>query len=292
MQSRFWPTLLIAVANACSVPLAMAENPPKDGNFPEASFVQTMQTDRGVAFSILGPVPTAPAPTLFIFALDAERTLSDTLYRRCGNQLAKEGFLSVSVDLPCHGRERRGNEPDGLDGWRHRVDAGSNPMAELNDRLRSVLDHLIARKLTDPENVFACGTSRGGFAALHFAAADARVKGVAAYSPVTELSALREFEGQAESETRLALALSNHLDSLVSRSIWIMIGDRDQRVSTDAAIRFARKLSARAAEKSLPSKVELHVCPSDGHHAPKSAEELSARWIRDLYLGPGRQPGS
>lgn len=251
-----------------------------------------MQTDRDVAFSILGPVPTSPAPTLFVLALDAERTLGDSLYRRCGNQLGKQGFLCVSVDLPCHGKERHGNEPEGLAGWRHRVDAGSNPMAELNERLRSVLDHLIATKLTDPENIFACGTSRGGFAALHFAAADARVKGVATYSPVTELSALREFQGQAESETRLALALSSHLDALASRSIWIMIGDRDQRVSTDAAIRFARQLSAQAAEKGLPSKIQLHVCPSDGHHTPKSAEELSAGWIRDLNLPPGTQPGS
>lgn len=265
-------TLLLAGASLGDVPL------PADAP-PAALAVHAMQTDGGVKFSILGSRPIAPAPTLFILALDAQRTLNEPLYRRCGNILTKHGFLCVSVDLPCHGEQRRADEPEGLDGWRKRIDTGDNPLADLSSRLTRVLDFLVAQQLSDPEKVFACGTSRGGFAALHFAAADKRVKAVAAYSPVTELSAVREFDGMAKTAVTAELDLTNHTKSLARIPVWIMIGDRDERVGTDHAIRFARRLSTTAAAENLPTSVELHVCPSNGHHTPSGAEEQSADWL-------------
>lgn len=250
-----------------------------NANGHAAEAVLPLKTSNGVEFSILGPKPEKPAPTLFIFALDAKTTLNSPLYRQAGNVLAKQGYLCVSVDLPCHGDQKRAGEPGELAGWRHRVDAGDDPMAELTRRTKSVLAFLIAEGYTDADRVAACGTSRGGFSALHIAAADPRVKCVAAYSPVTDLKALREFKGAEDAPLVRQLALVKHADRLAGRAVWISIGDRDERVDTDAAIRFARALSAASAAKKLPSGVELHVGPAEGHHTPDGAAEQSAAWI-------------
>jgi dienelactone hydrolase len=244
-----------------------------------ADEVQSLTTGDGVALEILGLKPAAPAPTLFILALDAKSTLTSPLYRQAGNVLRKQGYLCVSVDLPCHGAAKRAGEPSELAGWRRRIDAGDDPMAELTRRLKSALDFLIAEGYTDAQRVAACGTSRGGFSALHFAAADPRVRCVAAYIPVTDLKALREFRGAENAPLVQQLALDKHADRLAGRAVWIAIGDRDERVDTDAAIRFARALSAAAAAKKLPSQVELHVCPAVGHRTPDGAAEQSAAWI-------------
>lgn len=255
----------------------------------EPMTVQTLETPDGVRFSLLGAKPGTPSPTLLVLALDAESTLSNPKYLRCGNVLAEQGYLCVSVDLPSHGAQQRGDEPGGIDGWRKRIDSGENPMTDLSSRLSRVLDHLVARGFTDPDQIVACGTSRGGYAALYFASGDPRVKAVAAYSPVTNLSALREFQGARETEAFRQSALNSRIESLSKIPVWIMIGDRDQRVGTDAAIAFARALSSAAAGSGLPGKVELHVTPSDGHHTPPGAEELSAAWM--LKQIPGTEKG-
>src|SRR5690349_8576947 len=84
---------------------------------------QVLKTGDGVAFSLLGEKPAVPAPTLFIFALDADRTLSSAMYRQAGDILAGRGYLCVSLDLPCHGAQRRNGEAAELKGWRQRIDA-------------------------------------------------------------------------------------------------------------------------------------------------------------------------
>jgi dienelactone hydrolase len=248
-------------------------------NVCRAAEVNALRTPDGVDFAILGDKPAAPAPTLFIFALDARGTLASDVYRRAGNRLAPKGFLCVSVDLPCHGAQHRPDEPKELAGWRHRVDAGEDPMADLARRVKSVLDYLIAERYSDPERIAACGTSRGGFSALHVAAADPRIKCVAAYSPVSDLKALREFKGAEQSPLVKQLAVANHADRLAGRAVWIAIGDQDQRVDTDASIALARALSTAAARKKLPRHVELHVTPADGHNTPADAPQQSAAWI-------------
>ena len=68
----------------------------------------------------------------------------------------------------------------------------ANEVAEIVAKARAVLDLLVHQGIADPERVAACGTSRGGFLAYHFAASESRVKAVAGISPVTRLNALRE----------------------------------------------------------------------------------------------------
>ena len=242
--------------------------------------VETHQTATGETFGSWGPLPTKPTPTLFVLASTMSETLGDAYFRQCGNALSAEGYLLVSIDLPCHGREHRDGEPAGLAGWRYRCEQGDDFVADSNKRFARVLDHLISAGHTDAAKVAACGTSRGGYLALHFAAHDARVKCVAAFAPVTELAALREFHGAAKNALALSLALNRQAEKLAGRAVWIIIGDQDERVGTDHAIDLARLTTKAALAKKLPSRVDLHVVAEPrGHTTPAGAPEQSAAWI-------------
>ena len=92
--------------------LLCAEDPPR--------VVHTLETPTGVHFGIWGEKPHAPAPTLVILASTIEGTLGDPYFRRAGNILAEQGYLCVSIDLPCHGTQQLGGEPPQLEGWRRR----------------------------------------------------------------------------------------------------------------------------------------------------------------------------
>ncbi len=154
-----------------------------------------------------------------------------------------------------------------------------NFISDLNDDISEVLDYLIEHNYTDPVKISACGTSRGGFIALHYAASDPRVKSVAAFAPVTDLSALREFNGVEQKPSVKALALKNQAKNLADRLVWLTIGDRDKRVGTDSAITFAQTVWKASKSNKQPG-LQLHIQPEPkGHTTPAGAPEQAARWI-------------
>lgn len=255
----------------------------------DAPQAQVLQTKSGLRYGIWPDKPGKPAPTLFIFASSIEDTLNSEYFRQCGNQLAKQGYLCVTVELPCHGQEVREKEPGGLDGWRHRIEQGENVVAEATSRFSKVLDELIETKLTDPEKVVACGTSRGGFMAVQFAAADPRVKAVAAFAPVTDLMALREFTTLKDRKLVDQLSLRQQADKLAGRAVWLIIGDRDDRVSTDESIAFCRAVTVSSLQKQKPALVDLYVVSEpQGHTTPKGAAQMAAPWIA-MQLGTAKE---
>jgi len=191
------------------------------------------------------------------------------------------GFLLISIDLPCHGTEHRSKEPQALAGWAYRCEQGKNFVKTANARLSKVLDYLISSGHCDVHRIAACGTSRGGYLALQFAAHEPRVNAVAAFAPVTELTALREFQEIKNNAFVLSLGLQQQAQKLAGRPVWIIIGDRDLRVGTDHAISFARSVTKASLEKKPDSKVELHVIAEPrGHTVPKGAAEQSAVWMQ------------
>lgn len=255
------------------LPGANAEDPP-------SRQVQTLQTPTGVAYGIWGEKPSAPAPTLIILAGTIEGTLGEAYYRRAGNILAEQGFLCVSIDLPCHGAEHRPTEPAQLSGWRYRAEHGEDFVVEFCQRLSGVLDELIAQGYSDPERIAICGTSRGGYLSLQFAAHEPRIRCVAAYAPVTDLAALREFQGAEANEMVQSLDVRKQADKLAGRPVWIIIGDQDERVSTDSAIDLARRITRASLAQKLTSQVDLHVLAEPrGHTTPNGAVEGSAAWL-------------
>lgn len=261
-----------------------ADKEGKDGQ-PDVAppAMQVLRTPDGVRFGLFGKKGSAPAPTLFVFALGLEDLQKQPGYSEVGRRLARNGFLYVALDPPCHGEDIKPKEPSQLSGWRYRLENGASLIPDFTSRATAVLDYLIKKGYSDPSRVAACGTSRGGFLAYHFAAADARVKAAAGFSPVTDLMALSEFAGMKNSEAAKALTLEKHAAKLAGRPMWLSIGNDDQRVSTEAAIAFTRKLVAAGAavRKDLrqPLPVELIVGQASGHSAIEHAHELAAAWL-------------
>jgi len=275
------PSRHAAFSVLCSVLLSLIAIPLRVNAAPNAGEVALKTTPDGVEYGIWGEPASTPAPTLFILAGTIDGTLGDAYFRQAGTALGDRGYLCVSVDLPCHGEQHEKDEPSGLAGWRHRCEQGVDFVAETNKRLSQVLDHLVAGGHTDAAKIAACGTSRGGFLALHFAAHDPRVKCVAAYAPVTELAALREFRGAEGNALVRSLALHQQAENLAGRAVWIIIGDRDERVGTDHAVALARRITKAALAQGHNSRVDLHVVAEPrGHTTPAGAAAHSAEWIR------------
>lgn len=244
--------------------------------------VVTAKTADGIEYGLWGTKVTYPAPTLFIFASDIKATLDNPYFRQCGDALAALGYLCVSLDLPGHGTDQREGEPGSLGTWRTRSDGGEDFIAPFTARVRGVLDHLIATGATDPARVAACGTSRGGFMALHLAASDPRIKAVAAFAPVTNLMALREFNGASNTEHVAGLSLLANAEKFAGRSLWMVISDRDDRVSTDDSIAFARRATVVSLEKTQAADVTFLVLPEPkGHTTPEGSPEMAAAWIAE-----------
>lgn len=244
--------------------------------------VVTAKTADGIEYGLWGTNVTYPAPTLFIFASDIHGTLGDPYYRQCGDALAAQGYLCVSLDLPGHGADQREGEPGALETWRTRSDGGEDFIAPFTARVRAVVAHLIDSGASDPARIAACGTSRGGFMALNAAAAEPHIKAVAAFAPVTNLMALREFHGATNTAHVAGLSLLAGAEKFVGRSVWVIIGDRDDRVSTDEAITFARRATVISLEKTQAADVTLLVVPEPkGHTTPQGAPELAAAWIAE-----------
>lgn len=239
-----------------------------------ADDVQQLTTPDGVAFAILGEKPETPGPTLLVFGGGRRETLLGEDVNRIGRLLASEGFLSVSVDIPCHGDDVRPGEEAGLSAWRDRIVKGDDLMGPFTANVTKVIDHLIADGYADPRRIVISGTSRGGFCALHAAAADERIRYVLAFAPVTHLPVLREFEGARENADVLKLSTIHLADRLATKAIWMVIGNDDVRVGSAECIDCALAIIEKAKGKAVPIPVELHVTATIDHrlHARRMPE--------------------
>ncbi|MEZ6128876.1 MAG: prolyl oligopeptidase family serine peptidase [Planctomycetaceae bacterium] len=241
--------------------------------------IERLSTPDGVAYGLWNTRALKPAPTLIILAGTIDSTLEKPYFRQCGNELAEHGYLCVSIDIPCHGVHSVPTR-SGLAGWAQHAIHEEDFVADNNVRLSAVLNHLIETGRTDPNQIAVCGTSRGGFLALHFAAHDERVRCVAAFAPVTDLAGLSEFRGHTEHPFVKQLSAIHQADKLAGRPVWIVIGDQDERVGTHHAIDLAAGITAASRKQQRPSQVELQVMPEPrGHTTPVGSSQKAAAWI-------------
>jgi pimeloyl-ACP methyl ester carboxylesterase len=244
--------------------------------------VQTATTREGVRFGWTGEKPAKPAPTVFFLGGSLEDELNAAACQEAIDALGPNVF-KVSVDLPGHGADVRPGEPASMRSWRARLEHGEDVVGDFTKRATAVLNHLVEARLTDPAKVAVFGISRGGFMALHFAAADPRVRSVVGLAPVTDLLVLREFFEMPKDQPARAIAATRLADRLYDRAIWIGIGSTDYRVSTDHAIQFIERVIEAAAARGVRPSIEIHVQPSDGHTVPADEYGAAARWLVALW---------
>lgn len=245
--------------------------------------LRVVQTKAGTHYGIHAEKPAKPAPTLFIIGGSIHSIMADkSRYSTVsGDALSKHGWIYVVLDPACEGFALKPGDPSSLGGWAVHCKRGPDFVKPYVERCRDVLDHLIAEGFTDPQRVAVQGISRGGFCALHFAAAEPRIKAVVGIAPVTNPLALQEFEGVTPAQVA-HISLDQHLDKLAGRAVWISIGNTDERVSTDDCIGFTRRLVA-ATRKLRPEltlvPVHLTVSTSLGHRAPDDAYPAAAAYL-------------
>jgi dienelactone hydrolase len=271
LRLRAW---IIAVLLPCAASLHAEEAP------------SLLELTAGVVkFSAIGPLPKSPAPTVLIFAMDRQTSLQTRSFNRSGVILRDmHGFFCVSIDVPAHGEDARPGEKTGLPGWRARLERNENFVSKFVERATSVLSHLIAQGYTDRNRVAIVGTSRGGFLALHFAAANAEVDAIVALAPPVDLSRVREFAELKDHPLTRSLALLTLAQKPgLQKPIWITIGNNDDRVDTDECIRFARAVAEAAPAGTAMRPIELHVVPGDGHRQPPGTHENAAAWIARTF---------
>ncbi len=248
-------------------------------SMPAFAEVTILTTPAGLRFGLEGSKPAKPAPTLLVLGSTIEATLGNDVYNKIGHLAAEQGWISVGLDLPCHGQEHIEGEPEGLSGWAARLKQGQNVMADHNARARSLLDYLIQEGYTNSERIAVAGTSRGGFSAMHYAASDPRVRCTVAFAPVAELTILNEFANLSEHELTRSLDLLGQAAALADRPLWICIGNNDDRVGTDSVIAFSRGVTAAAVKLQKPPDTELHVMTSRGHTIHPTAHDEAAAWL-------------
>ncbi len=239
----------------------------------------TSRTEDGTEFHAFPFQKEGPAPTLLLLATSGSETLATEPYRRVGALLHASGWNVLSVDLPCHGADRRDGEALGLEGWAARVRAGEDIGVTFAERATDVITHAIHNRLADPDHVAAAGTSRGGYMAFRAAAHCPAIRAVGGFAPVTDLEALTEF-GSMSADPRIeALGLEHFCDSLADRAVWLTIGNQDDRVGTDRAVRFALALTDACRRRGVPPRVEVHVLAEPGHASKPEWHTGAAVWF-------------
>ena len=247
----------------------------------------TQRLPDGQRCLVIGRHEGPPQPVLFIFQGSIDTALAEPLYTEVGRILAPDGVLSVVLDAPAHGEDAVPGEPPELSAWAHRIAEGKPFLAPFLRRASAALDHFIAVGWADPTRIAACGTSRGGFLAFHFATHDPRIRCVGGIAPVTDLTALREFSSMSPPPATTALALAALAPRLAGRPVWLCIGNDDTRVGTDRAVAFAQALVV--ANRALPSPpspipVDLLVQSTPGHRSFAADHQRLSDWLRP-HLG-------
>ena len=164
---------------------------------PEFTFPPLLTHTAGnVRYGHLGGGSDAPSPTLFVFAGSLEDSPDSSDLQPL--LLAVEGArIPMCFPRPARPRSRRpARGAEGTEGLESSCSAGRTIPWPTSPTGRARFWMRLSKKgWPTPGGSWRRGTSRGGFAALHLAAADSRVGSAAALAPVTDLAALREFQG-------------------------------------------------------------------------------------------------
>ena len=218
---------------------------------------------------------------LFCLSGPRKKAIDEPPHSGTVDRFVRAGYRAVSIDLPCHGDRAGTQKPTGLAGMCAAVMAGEDPFVMFVEDGMACIDECMRRGYARAGRIYIYGTSRGGYCGLRLAAADHRVAAVVGMAPVTDWRRLHEFAPAGDDPRVAALALQHWAHTLAGRSVYLVIGNRDNRVGTECCTRFAFSLfetEARLGRQT--SAVHLYiVSQSVGHR-------VSDGWFRrgDQFL--------
>lgn len=247
--------------------------------------VEIFRMKDGVRYGLIGIRKRYHSPLLLVFANDIEQTLGEAPYIQSGRILMDHGFICAALDLPGHGEDQQPGDDNTIKGWRTRMGNGDPVIPAFVARVSALMDHLVAEGRANPERIAAVGISRGGFMALHAAAADPRIRAVAAIGPISDLCIPFEFHGMERNPMVQSFSLIRQAPRLVDRSVWACIGNNDERNGTPGAVAAIMQIVEEAKARKKQADVEMHVTSAPGHNEDVAATHpLAADWIRRRIL--------
>lgn len=247
--------------------------------------IKSLHPPNGLTLPYLGLGPEAgPLPAFVYLSLSGEESLSLEPYNRPALALASNDLRVFSLTLPGHGDGF--NKFHAMQYWADEMQLGHDLLGAFFDQAAQAINWLIENEIVESEKLAIGGLSRGGFIATHLAARIPKIHTLLGFAPLTELTALQEFASNPQlAEQAKTLDLIHLCDALTHvRNIRFYIGNRDERVSTDACYRFVRHLAEKGHEKrARHQKVELFISQSVGHKGhgtlPNLFEE-GALWVK------------
>lgn len=251
--------------------------------------IQQAKTPEGYRYGWVGAMPKKPMPTVLFLGGEVENNLSGEHLAKAIDLMCKK-VLCLTIDGPGEGADAAG--PPVLVHWAQQVGEGKDFVGMFVKRAGTVLSRLIKAGTVDPDRIGVFGTSRGAFVGLHLAAADSRIKAIAAFAPVTDPSVLTEFRQIDKAKKFAAASRAKFADKLYKTPIWLVIGTADDRVGTEEAIEFSQMMIRTAAQKKVSSVFELHVRHADGHRTPPGAYEQGAEWMMERLSKTQKIPSS
>ena len=191
---------------------------------------------------------------------------------------AAAGHAVVSFDLPQHG-EQVNTFGQGIEGFCAAVCAGADPFAQFIEQGQAVIDACLAQGVGQG-GIVACGVSRAAYCVLRLAAADPRIRAVAGLAPVTDWRRLREFAAVRDQPQVDALALDHWAEHFAGRPLYLAIGHHDERVGSDACVRFvSRLLEAKQAAGDPPPALQFYLVDSPGHSLANVGRRAGAEFL-------------
>lgn len=235
----------------------------------------------GSAIYYQGPGFEAGAlPAVLFFALSGQMSLFQDPFNQPVLRWIQQGIRVFSWDLPFHGPTQDPHEA--MQQWASEFLYNPSFISNFLDLCQLHIQYLIDRGLVDPQQLAVAGLSRGGFIATHLAARDPRLKAILGFAPLTHPQPLEELKGSDETVFH-RISLLKIADHLIHRPLRFYIGNRDQRVGTDACYQFIHHLTETAFNGGIRSPLaELIIYPSvghKGHGTPPSIFQDGADWM-------------
>ncbi len=232
------------------------------------------------------PLELGKLPAFFYFSLSGEDSLHLDPFCQPATFLKEAPLRIYSCTIPGHGPGLKNTEA--MHWWAEKISKNENPFTLFFEQCLENIDYLVQHDLVDENAIAIGGLSRGGFIATHLAARDPRIQTVVGFAPLTTTQTILEFSNLQNSSITQSLELTPLFDKLIHKRIRYYIGNRDERVSTDACYDFIRQLTNYAYEHKVRSPaIELLISPSighKGHGTNPSVFKDGADWIRSALL--------